>query len=283
MSSRRDVGARIFIDDPLGGDRSRFSMVSQRRQNLVGTLSTWSIFALSLIPTLASCSPGEMPRSTASFARTSATIVQPTNATYPINLIFVAEPDDAIWTDLTGIVLSDDLSVPPGDFTVARGDDANGVTLGNVTFTVAIPPTGLSFHTVGLVFGGSSTIVQVPVGGWLLTSAPADDFASEDARADVVGMPRCTTADFPVPKAVASVQRFDPGSTDVRADEVSLDTRSHTVTAELACGGDFDFRVMSPSIDYTDDSGKTRTARLAPVSIGFQDVTDADLQRIASR
>lgn len=277
------MGARIFIDDPLGGDRSRFSMVSQRRQNLVGTLSTWSIFALSLIPTLASCSPGEMPRSTASFARTSATIVQPTNATYPINLIFVAEPDDAIWTDLTGIMLSDDLSVPPGDFTVARGDGANGVTLGNVTFTVDIPAAGLSFRTVGLVFAGSSTITQVPVGSWSLKGAPADDFASADASADLVGMPRCTTADFPVPDAVAWAQRFDPGSPDVHADEVSLDTRSHSVTAELACDGDFDFRVMSPSIDYTDGSGKAHTTRLAPVSIGFQDVTDEDLQRTASR
>ena len=258
-------------------------MVSQRRQSLVVTLSMWSIFALSLIATLASCSPGETPRSTASFARTSATIVQPTNATYPVNLIFVAEPDDTIWTDLTGIVLSDELSIPPGGFTVIRGDGTNGVTLGNVTFTVDIPAAGLSFRTVGLVFAGTSTITQVPVGSWTLRGAPADDFASTDAGAEVVGIPRCTTADFPVPKKVASVQRFDPDSPDVHADEVSLDNRSHTVTAELACGGDFDFRVMSPSIDYTDDSGKARTIRLAPVSIGFQDVTDADLQRIASR
>ncbi|WP_149084174.1 MULTISPECIES: hypothetical protein [Microbacterium] len=239
--------------------------------------------SLSLVAILSSCSPEETTPSTASFARTSATIVQPTDGTYPINLIFVAEPDDAIWTDLTGIVLSDELSIPPGDFTVIRGDGANEVTLGNVTFTVDIPAAGLSFRTVGLVFADSSTITQVPVGSWSLRGEPADNFASEDAGADVVGMPRCTTADFPVPEEVASVQRFDPGSPDVHADEVSLDTRSHSVTAELVCEGDFDFRVMSPSIDYTDDSGKARITRLAPVSIGFQDVTDADLQRIASR
>lgn len=277
------MGARIFVDEPPRIDRLRFSMVSQRRQNLVATLSMWSIFALSLVAILTSCSPEEAPPSTASFARTSATIVQPTNATYPINLIFVAEPDDAIWTHLTGIVLSDDFSLPPGGFTVVRGDGTNGVMLGNVTFTVDVPATVLSFRTVGLVFAGSSTITQVPVGGWSLRGAPADDFASADAGADVVGMPRCTTADFPVPEAVASVQRFDPGSPDVHAEEVAFDTRSHSVTAELACEGDFDFRVMSPSIDYTDDSGRARTARLAPVAIGFQDVTDADLQRIARR
>lgn len=191
-------------------------MVSQRRQNLVATLSMWSIFALSLVAILTSCSPEEAPPSTASFARTSATIVQPTNATYPINLIFVAEPDDAIWTHLTGIVLSDDFSLPPGGFTVVRGDGTNGVMLGNVTFTVDVPATVLSFRTVGLVFAGSSTITHVPVGGWSLRGAPADDFASADAGADVVGMPRCTTADFPVPEAVASVQRFDPGSPRIR-------------------------------------------------------------------
>lgn len=248
-------------------------------------LLRWSAgtLALSLVAILASCSPEETSHSTASFARTSATIVQPTDGTYPINLIFVAEPDDAIWTDLTGIVLSNELSIPPADFTVIRGDGANGVTLGNVTFTVDIPAAGLSFRTVGLVFADSSTITQVPVGSWSLRGEPADDFASEDAGADVVGMPRCTTADFPVPEEVASVQRFDPGSPDVHADEVSLDTRSYSVTAELVCEGDFDFRVMSPSIDYTDDGGQARTTRLAPVSIGFQDVTDADLQRIASR
>lgn len=275
----RDVGP----DSLTAEHPAWFSTLSRPRQKLVATLRMWSIFALSLVAILASCSPGETPRSTASFAWTSATVVQPTDATYPINLIFVAEPDDAIWTDLTGIVLSDELSIPPGDFTVIRGDGANGVTLGNVTFTVDIPTAGLSFRTVGLVFTGSSTITQVPVGSWSLRGAPPGDFASADAGADVIGMPRCTTAGFPVPDAVASVQRFDPGSPDVHADEVALDPRSHSVTAELACEGDFDFRVMSPSIDYTDDSGNARTTRLAPVSIGFQDVTDADLQRIASR
>jgi len=251
----------------------------------VKPLLRWSAgaLALSLLAIPASCSPEETTPSTASFARTSATIVQPTDPTYPINLIFAAQPDDAIWTDLTGIVLSDDFSLPPGGFTVVRGDGANGVTLGNVTFTVDVPATGLSFRTVGLVFAGSSTITQVPVGSWSLRSAPADEFASADAGADVVGMPRCTTAEFPVPDAVASVQRFDPGSPDVHADEVALDSRSHIFTTELACEGDFDFRVMSPSIDYTDGSGKARTTRLAPVSIGLQDITDEDLQRIASR
>lgn len=248
-------------------------------------LLRWSAgaLALTLVAIMTSCFPEETTPSTASFARTSATIVQPTNATYPVNLIFVAEPDDTIWTDLTGIVLSDKLSIPPGEFTVIRGDGSNGVTLGNVTFTVDIPAAGLSFRTVGLVFAGASTITQVPVGSWSLRGAPANDFASTDAGADVVGMPRCTTTDFPVPEAVTSVQHFDADSPDVHADEVSLDTRSHTVTAELACGGDFDFRVMSPSIDYTDNSGKARTIRLAPVSIGFLGITDADLQRIASR
>ncbi len=276
------MGARIFVDEPLGVDRLRFSVVSQRRQNLVATLSLWSIFTLSLVAILTSCSPEETPRSTASFARTSATIVQPTNATYPINLIFVAKPDDAIWTDLTGIVLSDELSIAPGGFTVIRGDGANGDTLGNVTFTVDVPAAGLSFRTVGLVFAGSSTITQVPVGSWALR-----------ARRPTISLPKMpvrTWSGCPgAPRPTSPfLMRWRRSSASTRAHQTSTQTRSHwtrsrTVTAELACEGDFDFRVMSPSIDYTDDSGKARTTRLAPVSIGFQDVTDADLQRIRSR
>jgi hypothetical protein len=218
-----------------------------------------------------------------SFALTSAQVVYPAGEAYPVNLIFAAATDDPIWTGLTGIDLPGEASVGPGDFDVIRGEGSDGFDLGNLAFDIVPPNDGLSFNSIGLIYADTKDPVRVDVGSWTLTAAAIDQFATRDAGAEVVAMSGCTNADFPVPSSTASVESFSTGTRDVQAGDVELHPDSMAVTVALSCSDDVDFHIISPTLEYTDREGSVRSTRLTPVTIGFQDIDAADLQRIRDR
>lgn len=226
----------------------------------------------------------EPPRSSPpSFAVTAADVVLAEGEPYPVNLIFLAEEGDPIWTGLTGVELPGDASVGPGQFDIIRGEGSDGFQLGNITFAVDVPPNGLSFTSVGLVYEGSTEPVPVDVGSWTFSEAPREEFATDETKAAVAAIEGCTRADIPVPATTAAVDEFRTGSADVTADEVELSPERGTISVDFSCTDDADFYVISPSLDYTDNAGSRRSTRFAAIAIGFQDIDDADLLRIRGR
>ncbi|MCK2035271.1 hypothetical protein KZC51_03900 [Microbacterium sp. SSW1-49] len=230
-----------------------------------------------------SCAPAQGEPVAPSFALTSAEVVYPTGQAYPVNLIFAAAKDDPIWTDLTGIDLPGGAAVGPGDFEVIRGEGSDGFDLGNVAFNIIPTADGIAFETVGLIYADTKDPIRVDVGSWAFMAVAADQFATRDAGAEVVAMSGCTSADFPVPASTASLESFSTGSSDVQADEVQLHPESASVTVALSCSDDVDFHIFSPTLEYTDREGAARSTRLAPVTIGFQDIDAADLRKIRER
>lgn len=218
-----------------------------------------------------------------SFAQSSAQIVATQANAYPVNLIFVAADDDPIWERLSGVTVTDDLEVGPGQFDLIRGEGPDGYSLGNVSFEVDIPNGGVEFSSVELHYTDRTEPVQVDVGSWSLHAAPANEFATADTNAEVAAMADCTTADLPVPKTVASINDFHTGSEDVALQEASLNPEAGTITVSLSCDGDADFYIISPTLDYNDTTATTMTTRFAPIAIGFQDIDDDDIHRIQSR
>lgn len=218
-----------------------------------------------------------------SFAVTSADVILAEGYSYPVNFIFTAVQDDPIWTELTGVELPGDASVGPGQFAVIRGEGADGFQLGNITFELDVPPDGISFESVGLIYEDSPEPVSVDVGSWTLHEAPPDEFATGETKAEVAAIAGCTQADLPVPETTSAVDTFRTGSADVTADEVELSPDGGAISVVFSCTEDADFYVISPSLDYTDDAGARRSTRFAPIAIGFQDIDDADLQRIRHR
>lgn len=217
------------------------------------------------------------------FALTSADVVFADGRGYPINLVFVAKEDDPIWTQLKGVTLSADVSFGPGQFDVIRGEGTDGYFLGNVTFELPIPPNGISFDSVAPDYKDLSKLLTVPVGVWDLHSAPASEFATEEAKAEVAAMADCTGADLPVPAAVASIESLTSGSSQVSVDRAELAPDMNTITMSIDCSGDFDFYVISPFLDFLNRDDVSQSTRFAPISIGFQDIDNADLETIRER
>ncbi|MGV8911673.1 MAG: hypothetical protein ACOH14_03575 [Rhodoglobus sp.] len=240
--------------------------------------------ALSAIAaTIVSCSSEGDSVSAPSFAYTSADIVFAEGPKYPINLIFVAKGDDPIWDDLSGVELSNDLSVGPGEFDVIRGDGSNGDFLGNITFELDIPDEGIGFESVGLVYSDKTEPVPVEVGSWSLRRVPQDNFATDETNAEVAAMADCSSARLPIPSSVVSIDEFRTGSDQVDAPEVALSPEPGTITIVLSCTGDADFYVISPTLDYTDNEGQAKTTRFSPITIGLQEIDDEDLKKIRDR
>ncbi|WP_435748725.1 hypothetical protein [Microbacterium sp. PMB16] len=217
------------------------------------------------------------------FALTSADVVSAAGRAYPVNLIFVAESDDPIWTDLTGVELPDDASVGPGQFDVIRGEGADGYRLGNIAFDVDVPPHGLSFDSVGLVYADSTEPTPVDVGSWTFAQAPPEEFATADTQSEVAAMRGCTSAELPVPASTASIETFHTGSSDVQVERAVLDPESNALSITLSCTDEADFHIISPTLDYSDSTGAAKSLRFAPIAIGFQDIDDEDLRRIRAR
>lgn len=227
--------------------------------------------------------PGYDAASAPPFALTSADVVFTEGRDYPINLIFVAKDDDPIWTQLKGISLSDDVSFGPGQVDVIRGEGADGYFLGNITIELPIPVNGISFDSISLDYEDQPTPLTVAVGSWDLRSVPQEDFVTESAKAEVAAMADCTGADLPVPTTVASIESLSSGSPHVAVDRAELEPKTSTIDLSIHCSGDFDFYVISPSLDYIDQGGMSQTTRFNPISIGLQDIDDADLQKIRKR
>lgn len=243
-----------------------------------------TVVALSAIAsTVAGCAPRPPVSAPPSFALTSADVVFTSGEPYPVNLIFVAAEKDPIWTALSGVKLPGDASVGPGEFDVIRGEGSGGYLLGNITFEIDIPPDGLRFHSVGLVFDTKTEPSRVEVGSWTLTEAPPQEFATTEAKGEVTAMSRCGGVDLPVPPALSSVTAFHTGSDLVTAQEVAPEPRDGAIHVDLTCTGDADFSIISPTLDYIDLHRAARRTRLAPITIGLQDIDEEDLQRIRAR
>lgn len=242
-----------------------------------------AVIAIGAITAMAtSCTPATPP-SAPSFALTSANVVFATGRPYPVNLIFVADDDDPIWTELTGVELPDEASVGPGQFDVIRGEGADGYLLGNITFELDVPEDGISFDSVGLVYADATEPAPVDVGSWTFTEAPLEEFATADTQAEVAAMGGCTSADLPVPASTASIEAFRTGSPDVEVAQAVLNPAGDALSVTLSCTDEVDFHVISPALDYTDASGADASTRFAPIAIGFQDIDDEDLRRIRNR
>lgn len=200
---------------------------------------------------------------------------------YPVNLIFLAGEGDPIWDDLAGVVVAGQ-EYSGGQFEVIRGEGANGQLLGNLAFDVSVGDGGFAFESAELFYEGRPEPVEVSVGSWRFDRAPAREFASSEAGAEVASMAGCTSADLPLPGGVSAINGFDTGSSEVRALSAEVLPDRSALSITLECGEKADFYVISPTVVVSTQDGDAQL-RFAPIAIGFQDIDDSDLRRIQER
>lgn len=230
----------------------------------------------------AACSPQAPSDSAPSFALTSADAVVPDDrGVYPLNFIFVAPDSDTIWTDLNGLAFGG-FDFAPGEFSVTQGEGTDGYLLGNISVEVAPPDTAVAFDTVELFYDGLTEPRAVEVGSWTIATAPAEEFATVTAAAEVAAIAGCTSANLPVAADVTAATGFTTGVPDVEATSVESLPAEQAIRIGLECTDAADFYIISPSATLTAEGSET-AARFAPIAIGYQDIADEDLQRIRSR
>src|SRR5690625_3383324 len=114
--------------------------------------------AVAVLAAAAGCGPGQpdppVPAVPA-FATTEARVVVTDDRTFPVNLLFLADEDDPIWTDVSAVVLSPDLEV--SGFTVEAGDVTDRGRLGNLTLGVVPPATAVTATDVIVVLGDGTS------------------------------------------------------------------------------------------------------------------------------
>lgn len=230
----------------------------------------------------AACTPQPPSDSAPSFALTSADAVVPDDrGEYPLNFIFVAPESDTIWTDLTGLSFGG-FDFAPGEFSVTQGEGTDGYLLGNLSVEVTPPDTAVAFETVELFYDGLTEPRTFDIGSWTIVAAPAEEFATTTAGAEVAAIAGCTSANLPVATDVTAATDFITGVPDVEAASVEFLPEEQAIRIGLDCTDAADFYIISPSATLTADGSET-AARFAPIAIGYQDIDDEDLQRIRSR
>lgn len=259
---------------------------------IVGTLA-----ALAL--TVAGCAPIPPSATEAHFAHTTADLVFGAEEQMTVNLVFVAGADDIIWSDLVEVSLREDdtetnpVTLVADQFTVARGTERDGQTLGNVT--LAVPLDGVwregrySFSQAVLTFTGRPEPRIVDVGRWQAEQRPGDAWVSSAGEA-VVAAPRCGPSEVRIRnlrEAALTVDAVTTPAVGVSIDRVTgmgpLTPEQETdVHFDVRCDDVTDFQIITPRVTVT-SAGVTRVEPLDTVSIGFTDITTATIERIAAR
>lgn len=240
------------------------------------------------------CAPGPAPAPTesmAAFALTSADVAVPKDQVFDVTLPFLADPADPIWTDLVTVgIPGGGYFVGPGTFTVVVGDTHDDLQVGSITLSLDFSALPLSFDTLDVQFEGDDEYRSVPVGAWKLHQGEGNPKVPEVGRTGIGGAIPCglTSGTF----------RNDSGesitSSSVKVDAKGLEVTSSIdpptvlpeeqfeLTLDLSCETAADFYIVSPEVTFG-TQGEPVSSRLGWISVGFTNLDDEALERIAQR
>lgn len=259
-----------------------------------------TVCALVLLPlALSGCYPTDETSTEARFATTTADIAVAPEVEVDVNLIFVAQREDAIWSSLDSVTLlgsnqqSGDIRVGSGRLTVDAGDTNGKAILGNVRFSFPLPGEGnessYSFSRAALSFVDSTEAVVVDVGSWHAERRPSES-PLEMTDESVIALPECgpigatvrNTSDDTV--RISSVETRAPGvaARNLQVVDSLRPGDTGNVAFQLECDDSADFQIITPRV--TLESGHSRQETfLDTVSIGFTGITTTTIEKIVAR
>lgn len=259
-----------------------------------GKTPVWSAvpMVLGLALTIGGCN--STPTVDRTFALTSTDATVNDDAPMPVNLTFIAAPQDPIWEDLDGLDLTGEdgqtvTTLTRDQFTVHAGDERDGTQLGNLTFDIPATVPDLHFTQVELHFTDSDEPATAAVGNWTITRRQSEPAVKMHGTYDIA-VPECgtVTATFEPAATLEAVEVRDiatnaPGAAITDWSATPGTGNRIKVTFTLTCDQDaFDFYTITPHVLLEHDTSQT-TVALDPISVGLLTVEDDDIERIASR
>lgn len=220
------------------------------------------------------------------FARTSAHVVQEAGTTFPINLILVAKPDSPIFSDYKAISLGELASIDASAAPVVRGEVRDGLMLANIKIEVPITQHKMSFNEVTVEYG-SGARQKYNVGSWVFEpdGTPGASLEIADWPA---AMPRCEPFSREFPSSVADGVdgiKFSADQPGVELDGGVKNVEGGPKSAyfKLKCDPKYDFFVISMGVNFENSGHSEGVSALAPIMVGYMDISDQLVKSIVRR
>lgn len=241
---------------------------------------------------LTGCQNSSPVVSSPKFALTTVDAVVARDTAFPGNLVFTANDGDAIWDDVTGVVLlgkETDIELGPGEFTVERSDEVGDPAVGNIVFDIPAGVTSFRGTEAELYFSDGSEPRRVEIGTWNLTRQGPEDVV-DVVEGQPIAMQRCgpataryvNTGDDSID--VLGATSNAPGVTITAAEQPGSvgPGEEFELSLDMTCEDSFDLQVVSPRVVLGGDDG-TRNSALPPISIGLLGLDQGAVDRIANR
>lgn len=225
------------------------------------------------------------------FARANARVVIGAGDTFPLNFLLVADSKDGLFDDYDGIEIADAGTFDADEAALERGDTRKGRTLANISVNMDASQIkkDLEFSEVKVLFkSGKSQLFNV--GEWKVTVKDLPDPVISEGEGWPAVLPSCQSFQNILKnesnEAVSDIRLGLVDDTIGLSSSLSLDSLDPkgktTLTASLKCNSDFDVYAVTPELSYKTRTGQS--SQMLPVMlIGFMDISDQDIDRIAAR
>ena len=221
------------------------------------------------------------------FARTSAKIAQPVEDAYAANFIFVADSGHKIFREYDGISIEGIGTLDETEAPLSPGETRDGQTLANIEPEIPLDMAPFEFSEITVHFKDGTT-QRVDVGSW--SFVPVEPGVTRPQVASwPAAIPDCAPLalellDYPALERQPALKTDQPGVSLGPSSAVDLGPSGETrIVLDLTCNTDFDFFVISATLESTSADGANSSAILDPIMVGHIDISDEDVARISSR
>ncbi|MBL3700323.1 hypothetical protein D3228_11815 [Leucobacter luti] len=237
---------------------------------------------------LVGCAPQPAPTAdpALAFASTSATVLVSPDESFTMNLVLVADSESTLFDRFVDASIPGIPEAAIGTVTLVRGDTRGRHAIANLQVEVTPGSTPLVADTVTLTLVDGAEF-DYPIGEWRMSEAtgtgiePSSDWpALMTECSSIVGDIENTSA---APLSDVTL-RTDAGVSAVTPVGFILDVGAvREVELKLDCAPDFDMYVRTIAFDYAQQDGSTATSPVQTVQVGYADISDEDVARIAER
>ena len=209
-------------------------------------------------------------------------MVQP-GSPFPLNFVFVSGANHRIFTEFAGVGIEGLGDFGPDDAELVRGETRDGLVIATIAVSVELDESTRDFQSILVRYSDGEEEV-VDVGEWVIGGGATTSELEPTSEWPAV-MPACTLFASEI-----RASELPPGPVSVTADQPGLSLAGTSIveadgrfTGEFdpRCSSDFDMYVMT--IEVAPEGDESAARYLDPVMIGYMDISDETVQRIAER
>lgn len=255
------------------------------------TVTRRSVVAVAVVMALVGCGAEQQDDAhlAPAFALSEAHVVSG-EAELPVNLVFVADEDDPLWTRLSGVELNGGLDVT--HYELIAGGATRWGTLGNLSIMAQVPAEAREATEV-TVHLENATSASFPIGTWNIASTDGPGERLLEVAEYIAVYPDTDMMEFTATNVSGQdviVTALDLGLTSLIVQNVTVNAQDlasggvevpagadATFVLRLRAGSEHNFYMTSPIIALVGADGRELREILDPALLGLSDLTEAEI------